>query len=444
MAASSLWRTANATIRSCATASSDLPQKFRKLPDVYAEYVASNAHSVGQVESTLRSLTYLLPGARLNDSELASESVHTFVQLLSIYHDHLLKKRAETLSVSELASSSVKTTKPKSSPHARYTMFWADSSSLYQKVATILKMVQYTELLWEMTARRRGGERSRWRMVVFLESFKAVLRMILLRLTNSRPVVTPPLPLREDFAPIEQKEEDTIEEFSEEDMKLLDPIPFEPKDAFGESGIPTPPMSDSDKIPVHYNPADPFILPRTGFALPSMPSPESVSSYLLEHVITSDDIKPVQQLVHRLTSFRGQAAEILYIIRPLIYALLMQRVARKYGYEGTKWKRNWTPWLVGLTIEYFARQLAKQDLASRAPGGARSSLSALEREEFTKRGWNMAWWGMRGAFYENVTKGAITKVVTGLKGKPVLDLVGGVIEDYEHLWSNYWSSTSTM
>lgn len=436
MAASQVWRTANAALRSCTAASAELSTKFRHLPEMYEEYVASNAHSVGQVESTLRSMTYLLPGARLQDSERASESIHTFVQLLSIYHDHVLKRRAKSVS-----SNSSKVTPAKQSPHARYTMFWSDSSSLYTKIATILKVVNYTELLWEMTARRRDGERSRWRMVVFLESFKALLRMILLRLTNSRPVLTPPLPLREDFAPIEQPEEDTSHALTEEDLKLLDPMPFEPKDAFSEEGILTPPLSDSDKLSIHHNPADPYLLPRTGFTIPTLPSPEAVSSYLFQHVITPDDIKPVQQLVHRLTSFRGQAAEILYILRPLIYAVLMQRVARRYGYEGTKWKRNWSPWLTGLTIEYFARQLAKRDLAAEAPAGA---VSALEREELTKRGWNMAWWGMRGAFYENITKGAVTRVVDSLKGKPVLDLVGGVIEDYEHLWSTYWSTTSTM
>lgn len=122
----------------------------------------------------------------------------------------------------------------------------------------------------------------------------------------------------------------------------------------------------------------------------------------------------------------------------------MQRLARRYGYEGDKWKKNWSPWLIGLTIEYFARQLAKHDLERRVPGGARTGLSVLEREELTKRGWNMAWWGMRGAFYENVTKKAVSKVAGGLKGKPILDLVGGIIEDYEHLWGNYWFSTSTM
>ena len=134
----------------------------------------------------------------------------------------------------------------------------------------------------------------------------------------------------------------------------------------------------------------------------------------------------------------------MYILRPVVYALLMQRVARTYGYEGSKWKRHWTPWLIGLSIEYFARQLTKQDLSSHAPSGSRNALSALERDEFKKRSYNMAWWGMRGAFYENVTKKWIHGVASSLKGKPVLDLVGTVVEDYEYLWSNYYFSTSTM
>jgi len=149
-------------------------------------------------------------------------------------------------------------------------------------------------------------------------------------------------------------------------------------------------------------------------------------------------------LLHRLTTLQSQAAEILYILRPVIYALLMQRVARTYGHEGTKYKRAWTPWLVGLGVEVLARQLAKRDLTSRVPGGARNGLSALERDELKKRGWNLAWWGMRGAFYENVTKHWVHGVARSLRGKPVLDLLGVVVEDYEYLWSNYYFSTSTM
>lgn len=37
------------------------------------------------------------------------------------------------------------------------------------------------------------------------------------------------------------------------------------------------------------------------------------------------------------------------------------------------------------------------------------------------------------------------KSLTGkMQGKPLLDLVGSVIEDYEYLWDNYYFSTATM
>ena len=31
-----------------------------------------------------------------------------------------------------------------------------------------------------------------------------------------------------------------------------------------------------------------------------------------------------------------------------------------------------------------------------------------------------------------------------LKGRPLLDMVGGVVEDYEYLWNEYYFSTATM
>lgn len=32
----------------------------------------------------------------------------------------------------------------------------------------------------------------------------------------------------------------------------------------------------------------------------------------------------------------------------------------------------------------------------------------------------------------------------GLKRIPLLDLIGGVVEDYEYLWDEYYFSTATM
>ena len=38
----------------------------------------------------------------------------------------------------------------------------------------------------------------------------------------------------------------------------------------------------------------------------------------------------------------------------------------------------------------------------------------------------------------------INGVTRRLRNKPLLDMVGGVIEDYEYLWDEYYFSTATM
>lgn len=335
--------------------------------------------------------------------------MHSGVQILSLYHDSLVSK-----AISQLPPT---VRRPHPTPHARYTKYWTSRSSFYHKVALTLQTIQYTELLWEMIARRRG-EKIRWRVIVFIEVVKAICRLILMRLTNSRPLVSPPLPEREQ-----------------------DPRALEEHDSGDWNGMDTPLSEGSDMS---------WTMPRTGLSLPTLPDTNDISNYLISKVLTADDVKPPKALLHRVTG-QGQLAEILYIIRPVIYALAMQR------WSGNK--RSWSPWLIGFALEYGSRQLAKKDLKERVAGGLRG-LTGLERDELRKRGWAMAWWLMRGAFYENITKyelpslliiqntdscrAWLKSVTNKLRNKPFLDILGGLLEDYEYLWDDYYFSTATL
>lgn len=234
---------------------------------------------------------------------------------------------------------------------------------MYKRLALVVQMIQYTELLWEMAAKRKG-EKMRWRVVVLLEVVKAACRLLLLRLTNSRPLLSPPLPQRE-----------------------VDPSSLEDHSASAD-GMDTPPSERS------ASEAENWMMPRTGLSMPSLPDPSDISNYLLSKVLTADDIKPPKALLHRVSG-KGELAEALYILRPVIYALALQH------FSGDK--KSWKPWLIGASIEYGARQLAKNDFQERLAGGLRG-LTGLEREELKKRGWALGWWVMRGAFYENFTK----------------------------------------
>lgn len=264
----------------------------------------------------------------------------------------------------------------------------------------LLQMVVYTELLCEMSAKRRGGEKTRWKVVVLLEAIKAVCRLVLLYLTRSRPLVTPVLPERDAIPEDDTADDDLDDAISKSENELMDEI--SPKEA------------EHAMKPPHERE---WTMPRTGLSLPSLPSSGDISSYLLERVLTADDIKPAAKLLNQLQG-SGRAAEVLHVLAPLIYAFALSR---------SKSKRSWTPWVFGLTVEYAARQLRDRSLRT----------TSLERDEWNKRGWAMAWWMMRGAFYENVTKGAVGGVTKRMPG-----FIAGILEDYEYLWENYYFSTS--
>ncbi|KAF1353396.1 peroxisomal membrane protein pex16 [Delphinella strobiligena] len=364
-----------------------IPPKYLGM---YGDFVTKNASAVGQIEGALRSLTYIIPG-RFRDAEIASESVHSSVQLLSLYHDSLLARAVAQLPALQ---------KKHQSPHNRYTRFWTQKSPSYKRLALALQVMQYVELLCEMAAKRRG-EKTRWRVIVLLESMKAMCRLLLLRLTNSRPLLSPPLPERE-----------------------VDPSTIDESQA---DGMESPPSERSDEAQ--------WTMPRTGLTLPTLPSSSDISNYLLSKVLTADDIKPPKALLHRVSGM-GELAEVLYILRPVIYAVAMQ-------YWASKNRKSWKPWMLGLAIEYGARQLAKKDLQERRAGGMRG-LTALEKEELKKRGWGLGWWLMRGAFYENFARSLIQSVSGKLREKPLIGMVGGIVEDYEFLWDQYYFPTATL
>jgi peroxin-16 len=351
---------------------------------MYSDFITKNAHQVSQIESALRSLTYIIPG-RFRDAEIASETVHSAVQLLTLYHDAVLRS-----AVNKIPSLSTRIP----SPHARYTRFWTARSKLYRRTALLLQIIQYTELLWEMAAKRRG-EKVRWRVVIALETLKAMCRLLLMRITSSRSLVTPPLPEREPIP--------TEDDGSDEDAL---------KELMGEEPSPRD-MNGSAKASHEKE----WTMPRTKSSLPSLPNPSDVSSYLLGRVLTADDIKPAAKLLNTLSG-PGQAAELLHILSPLIYAIALSQ---------SKNKKSWTPWLIGICIEYTARQLRDRGLRS----------TSLEQEEWGKRYWSAGWWIMRGAFYENFTKG----LITGARRR-MPSLISGILEDYEYLWENYYFSTS--
>ncbi|KAL8853337.1 MAG: hypothetical protein Q9221_001813 [Calogaya cf. arnoldii] len=308
----------------------------------YEDFVSKNATSVGQIESALRSLTYLIPG-RFHEAELASETLHTSTLLLSLYHTSLLRRHFPSPSPP--------------SPQTRYTTFYAARSRLYSNSAILLQTIQYTELLCEMFFKRRG-EKARWRLVVVLELIKAICRTIMFWVTGRRMVIEG---LGTGERPVIPEQQQTVE----------DP---QPERNSSSAGGPT-----DQETTVQEERSKEWSMPRTGMKLPVLPTQggESITDFLSKRVISADDIKVASQLVRKISSYQGQLAEMMWIARPVVYALAMQRLQATT--TGSNRRSSW--------IQGFADKL---------------------------------------------------------KGKPLLDIAGGIVEDYGYLWDEYYFSTSTM
>lgn len=291
-----------------------------------------------------------------------------------------------------------------------------------------------------MWAKRRG-DALRWRVVVLIEAVKAFCRLLLLRITRSRPLVTPALPER-DKVDEPEEEEDGGKALAELMDEETNPTPEDGSangDACGavlakHDGTNGNSNNDSNGHAIYPNgnghlpqlTAPPgggkkeWPMPRSGLSLPTLPTRGDISSYLLTRVLTADDIKPATKLLYTLYG-SAHTAELLHILSPLIYAIALSRSSGK--------RNGWTPWLIGLSVQVAARQLAQRARARNAP--------ALEREEWSRRGRQMWWWVMRGAAYEHVVKGMVGGVRRRVPG-----FVGTILEDYEYLWENYYFSTS--
>ncbi|KAF8609573.1 peroxisome membrane protein [Ceratobasidium sp. AG-I] len=347
----------------------------------YESFLISNASTISTIESSLRSLTWFLPG-RFRDAELVTATLN----LLSLYHDTLLARRLEL--------------DPKSKPvlppsaHSRYTRAWAKRDGRYRWAARLLEIVRFVELMVEMGMRRKFKQKTVWRGIFVLESIKAGLRLFLLKLTH-RPVLLPPIPEREmDPATL-----------SLQPLAELEP----------ESN--TPPRTP-DHIRNNHTLPSPLLTPPKGGEKPML-----IEEYLMSKALSSDDLRGPTRLVDSLASPKDWMAEALFIARPLIYVYLLSRSP----------KNKSRPLVVSLAIELISRNLRRLPPAS----------AQLERAEYARRDRDLLWYIFRGAIWSDWTRPKFDAVMKKTENAPLLGLLSSFIGDWVPLIDEYYYYTAT-
>ncbi|GJJ08803.1 hypothetical protein Clacol_003022 [Clathrus columnatus] len=345
----------------------------------------SKRHREGD-KSSLRSLTWFLPG-RFKDAELASEALSAVLNLLSLYHDTIIGRRlAQTPKWKPLIPPS---------PNSRYTRAWADKDRLYKWIARALEVIKFTELLLEMNLRRKLGEKGRWRSIIALETVKAILRIILLKITR-RPLVSPPLPER-DFDPA--------------NLPSLDPemlqTPLSNKQA--------PSSSAPDHLKnnhVNIDIPNPLLTekPRNGTASP-------VESYLLPKALSPSSLKEPTCLINSLSSPKDWLAELTYVLRPLIYVIMLSRDSITPN-----------PVILSLALDLSSRYLRRSPPPS----------SALERAEYAHRDRDLLWYLFRSQIWTLYTRPKLVGLADKTATAPVLGLFSAFVRDWMPLIDDYY------
>ncbi|KAI5481609.1 peroxisomal membrane protein pex16 [Pseudohyphozyma bogoriensis] len=414
----------------------------------YEALILHNASRISSIESSLRSLTWFLPG-RFQDSEVASEGLYSLLNVLGMYHDSVMLR-----TISELPPN----LRPEPSSHARYTRHWTTASPSYKRLSRSLTILTYTELLIEMAVKKRKGQAAADKAVVVLEALKAALRLALLKTTGGRTSVQPPVPEREiDPSVLDLHRPHIVGSGPDTRISLNgDDAPLPPRSTAdvlltrdGEriAGLAGGARSETEEHQDYWKGS------RTGYSRPTLASlrrdsqpavpgynatssQESVKAFLMKRVLTVEHAKRPEDLIGRAKGL-GKAAEIIWILRPLIYVLAM----RKYG------RRHTLPYLLSLALEYLAfslRQSAAARLARNKASGPMlpSALSEAEADETKKRMRAFWWYLLRGPVWESWTKPQLEGVSSTFESKPLLGFVSTLISDYVPLINDYYFYTS--
>ncbi|PFH54439.1 hypothetical protein AMATHDRAFT_134433 [Amanita thiersii Skay4041] len=353
----------------------------------YEAFLIKNVSAISSLESSLRSITWFLPG-RFKDAELASEALSALLNVMSMYHDTLLAKFVRS--------------DPKYKPlipaslHTRFTTAWIEKDVLYKWAARALEFIRYTELLIEMGLRRKVSSRIRWRGVILLEILKATLRLILLRVTR-RPLLSPPIPERD-----------------------LDPAALPPSsNASSPTLAPSSPSLSPPPTPDHlknnHMPLRPHLL--LDDANKSNQSVSFIEDYLLPKALTPSAVKPALALVNTLSSPTDWIAEAIYILRPLVYACLV-----------VSDRRSNRPLITALFMEILSRNLRRTPPPS----------ASLERMEHARRDRDMLWYLLRGSIWGAYTRPKLEGFVDKTAHAPIMGLFGALIKDWIPLIDEYY------
>ncbi|KAG8035126.1 hypothetical protein G9C98_001616 [Cotesia typhae] len=325
--------------------------------NTYKQWISSNPHSIADIEKTIQFLSYFTAG-RFSESSMASEFIYSLPNLLILLNDRLIYSiKYQNLQLPQFKS----------------------------QIKIWLSTLEYTEALFEVTAKKLWGDYGKWVIIFIIQSVKALLRLFLVHRNKERIIQVPAIsPLNHD--------------------KLNKVLRNE------------------------HIPKEGYQLRRTGLVVRSVhyPGPLETGQW--------SKLTPLHGEEYRIQSPNPESiknlslSETLYILKPLIHLTSLM----------VKGNKNWLPWATALTLDAF-------NLFTISKESANVQYTKEEKQEIIRRKMNVVLYLLRSPFYEKCSKDKINSLLNKMSrniplarfiADPVAKYLPHWQESYFYMWSS--------
>ncbi|XP_012054391.1 PREDICTED: peroxisomal membrane protein PEX16 [Atta cephalotes] len=323
--------------------------KLNNLLTSYKNWVVANPQLLTDIEATVRCLSYFSFG-QLRNSTLAVELIYSMPNLIVLCNDLLMySSKRQHLKIPQYDS----------------------------KIKIWLTVVEYTETFLEVSAKKLWGPKGKWLIIVIIQLFKSVLRLLLIYVYKERVTKSPATP------PLNR------EKFNKIDNVQL-------KEGFMLKRSGTVVRSVKYSTPIEL---------RTWKALPS---------------VTDEN----ENLTKNKESDRNlKLAESLYVTKPLLHLGCMYITSQN----------RWPPWILSLIID-----IASLNVFNRC--AQKTLLSKEEEEELVRRRLSLLLYILRSPFYDKYSRNKIDSLLDTISSSVPLAkyLTSAVKKNLPYMQSTYF------
>ncbi|KAJ8922497.1 hypothetical protein NQ315_007527 [Exocentrus adspersus] len=341
-----------------------LPEVF----NAYKSWVTKNPQSVGDWESSAKWISYVIAG-RINNSYVVSELVYCLSNLLVMFNDRIIK--------------------------TSYCQVTSNSSA--EKLKLWLSVVEYSEVFCELSAKKLWGVSGKWIVIVCIQLFKCISRLLLIYKYKENIIQNPPFPALDRKNIKSTANTTTIGNLA--------------RDQFDSACFT---LKSSGRV-VRKIEASPPIGLRTWKPLPRQ-----------QNFPCEND----QDAVEDVLTGKYLVAESIYVMKPLVHLASMAC----FG------SRTWKPWLTSLALDLISLHLYRSNRAKKM-----NSLTPQQRLQLSKRTVLFILYLIRSPFYDKYSKNKINSLLEAFSNHiPLAGFVCKPLAQYMPFWQDtyfyMWSS----